>query len=169
MLVRYLGALRRRGLGGRSVARHLSAVRGLYRFLLANGMIRRDPTEHLDCPRPARRLPRTLSEQDVRPALRPRTRRGPTACGTPRLSTLVPCGLRASEAIAGGSKTVNLAGGYVMAPAGQTGNAWSHVFAGAGWILRYLVAGREHLVKPASRRAFSTGLGALSLQRCGSS
>jgi len=33
-LSRYLGALRRRGLGGRSIARHLSAVRGLYRFLL---------------------------------------------------------------------------------------------------------------------------------------
>ena len=65
VLVRYLGALRRRGLGGRSVARHLSAVRGLYRFLLANGVIRRDPTEHLDSPRPPRRLPRTLSEQDV--------------------------------------------------------------------------------------------------------
>ena len=48
LLVKYLGALRRRGLGGRSVARHLSAVRGLYRFLLASGVIRRDPTEHLD-------------------------------------------------------------------------------------------------------------------------
>ncbi|HWO03941.1 MAG TPA: site-specific integrase, partial [Methylomirabilota bacterium] len=33
-LSRYLGGLRRRGLGGRSIARHLSAVRGLYRFLL---------------------------------------------------------------------------------------------------------------------------------------
>ena len=33
-LSRYLGTLRRRGLGSRSVARHLSAVRGLYRFLL---------------------------------------------------------------------------------------------------------------------------------------
>ena len=43
-LTGYLAALRRRGLGARSTARHLSAVRGLYRFLLGSGGIRRDPT-----------------------------------------------------------------------------------------------------------------------------
>ena len=52
-LSRYLGTLRRRGLSGRSIARHLSAVRGLYRFLLDAGRVPRDPTEHLDSPRPA--------------------------------------------------------------------------------------------------------------------
>src|SRR5207244_4173126 len=60
-LTRYLGWLRRRGLGSRSVARHLSAVRGLYRHLLDAGAVARDPTEHLESPRPPRRLPRTLS------------------------------------------------------------------------------------------------------------
>ena len=64
-LSRYLGTLRRGGLGSRSVARHLSAVRGLYRFLLDERRIMRDPTEHLDSPRPARRLPRTLSMPDA--------------------------------------------------------------------------------------------------------
>jgi len=64
-LSEYLAQLRRRGLGARSAARHLSAVRGLYRFLLAAGEIRRDPTEHLESPRPPRRLPRTLSIEDA--------------------------------------------------------------------------------------------------------
>src|SRR5215813_3398966 len=41
-LTRYLGWLRRRGLGSRSVARHLAAIRGLYRHLLAAGVISRD-------------------------------------------------------------------------------------------------------------------------------
>ncbi len=61
----YLEDLRRRGLGARSAARHLSAVRGFYRFLLASGEIRRDPTEHLESPHPPRRLPRTLSIEDA--------------------------------------------------------------------------------------------------------
>src|SRR5262249_60986681 len=61
----YLGTLRQRGLGGRSVARHLSAVRGLYRFLAAGDVVARDPTEHIEGPRPPRRLPRTLSLEDV--------------------------------------------------------------------------------------------------------
>src|SRR5262249_38072895 len=59
-LTRYLSQLRLRGLGNRSVARHLSAIRGLYRHLLESGEITRDPTEHLDNPKPARRLPRVL-------------------------------------------------------------------------------------------------------------
>ena len=74
-LSRYLGALRRRGLGSRSIARHLSAVRGLYRFLLDGRRIARDPTEHLDSPRP--------------------TRAGRTACATARCSS---CSTRAGSA-----------------------------------------------------------------------
>src|SRR5262249_30638390 len=57
-LTRYLHWLRARGLGSKSVARHLSAVRGLYRHLLETGGVTRDPTEHLDSPKPPRRLPR---------------------------------------------------------------------------------------------------------------
>jgi len=45
-LSRYLLELRRQGLSPRSVARHLSAVRGLYRFLVREGQLRRDP--HLE-------------------------------------------------------------------------------------------------------------------------
>ena len=38
-LSRYLATLRRRGLGSRSVARHLSAVRGLLRFACREGIL----------------------------------------------------------------------------------------------------------------------------------
>jgi integrase/recombinase XerD len=149
VLVRYLSALRRRGLGGRSVARHLSAVRGFYRFLLANGTIRRDPTEHLDSPRPARRLPRTLSGQDVAAIVEtPDTTRPDGLRDRALLELLYACGLRASEAIALRIEDVNLEGGYVMATG--KGNRQRLVPMGAqalAWIRRYLEAGREHLVK----------------------
>jgi integrase/recombinase XerD len=168
VLVKYLGALRRRGLGGRSVARHLSAVRGLYRFLLANGVIRRDPTEHLDSPRPARRLPRTLSEQDVAAIVEtPDTTRPDGLRDRALLELLYACGLRASEAIAVRVDDVNLEGGYVMATG--KGSRQRLVPMGAqalGWIRRYLGAGREHLVKrgePAALFLNRSG-GALSRQ-----
>ena len=48
-LSRYLGGLRRRGLGGRSIARHLSAVRGLYRFLLDERRIIRGEIGRASC------------------------------------------------------------------------------------------------------------------------
>ncbi len=96
-LIRYLGWLRRRGLGSRSLARHLAAVRGLYRHLLETGEVARDPTEHLDTPRPPRRLPRTLSAERRRRAdrdaghdparrtPRPRASRAPVRRRAPRL------------------------------------------------------------------------------------
>jgi len=168
LLVKYLGALRRRGLGGRSVARHLSAVRGLYRFLLASGVIRRDPTEHLDSPRPARRLPRTLSEQDVAAIVEtPDTTRPDGLRDRALLELMYACGLRASEAIAVRVDDVNLEGGYVLATG--KGSRQRLVPMGAqavAWIRRYLGAGREHLVKrgtPAALFLNRSG-GALSRQ-----
>jgi integrase/recombinase XerD len=168
VLVKYLGALRRRGLGGRSIARHLSAVRGLYRFLLASGVIRRDPTEHLDSPRPARRLPRTLSEQDVAAIVEtPDTTRPDGLRDRALLELMYACGLRASEAIAVRVDDVNLEGGYVLATG--KGSRQRLVPMGAqavAWIRRYLGAGRERLVKrgtPAALFLNRSG-GALSRQ-----
>src|SRR5256886_15783210 len=45
-LVAYLAGLRKRGLRPSSVARRMAAVRGLYRHLLREGALDRDPTEH---------------------------------------------------------------------------------------------------------------------------
>src|SRR5207247_9030043 len=55
-LVAYLAGLRRRGLRPSSVARRMSAVRGLYRHLLREGALERDPTEHREGPRRGRSL-----------------------------------------------------------------------------------------------------------------
>src|SRR6185436_20050948 len=114
-LSRYLGGLRRRGLGGRSIARHLSAVRGLYRFLLDERRITRDPTEHLDSPRPARRLPRTLSVEDAAALVEaPDTTRPDGLRDRALLELLYACGLRASEALGLRVEDVNFAAGYVI-------------------------------------------------------
>jgi integrase/recombinase XerD len=61
----WLSQLAQDGLGARSAARHLSAVRGLMKFLLREGALTADPTELSARPRFGRRLPRTLSEAEV--------------------------------------------------------------------------------------------------------
>jgi integrase/recombinase XerD len=150
-LARYLGALRRRGLAGRSIARHLSALRGLYRFLLAAGVIARDPTEHLDTPRPPRRLPRTLSIDDVTALIAaPDTSRPDGVRDRAMLELLYACGLRASEALALSVDDVNLGAGYVTATG--KGNRQRLVPMGApalDWVRRYLETARPRLVKRA--------------------
>jgi integrase/recombinase XerD len=62
-IVEYLERLRTQGLRPASVARRVSALRGLYKHLVREGALRRDPTEHLEAPRRPRALPRTLSRE----------------------------------------------------------------------------------------------------------
>lgn len=148
-LSRYLGGLRRRGLGGRSIARHLSAVRGLYRFLLDAGRVPRDPTLHLDSPRPARRLPRTLSMPDAAALVEaPDTTRPDGLRDRALLELLYASGLRASEALGLRIEDVNFRAGYVMVIG--KGDRQRLVPAGAralDWVRRYLTTVRPRQVR----------------------
>jgi integrase/recombinase XerD len=61
----YLGALAARGLQPATVARRLSAIRQLYRFLYAEGRRKDDPAAVLEGPKRARALPKTLTLAEV--------------------------------------------------------------------------------------------------------
>jgi integrase/recombinase XerC len=50
----------RQGLGGRSLQRLLSAIRGLYRYLLREGAATHNPAEGVRAPKSGKRLPATL-------------------------------------------------------------------------------------------------------------
>ncbi len=158
----YVGALKRRGLGARSVARRLSAVRGLYRFLLTTGRITRDPTEHLESPRPPRRLPRTLSVEDAVALVEtPDTGRPGGLRDRALLELLYASGLRASEAISLRVEDVNLTAGYVVCTGKGSRQRLVPVGAQAlAWLRRYLASARQRLVRRSDP-------GALFLSRLG--
>ena len=59
-LRRLVARLHQQGLSSRSLARLLSATRGLYQYLLREGLCRHDPATGLSPPKRERRLPRTL-------------------------------------------------------------------------------------------------------------
>jgi integrase/recombinase XerD len=61
----YLAALSRRKLAAASVARRLSAVRQLHRFLYAEGRRKEDPAAVLEGPRRGRPLPKVLAVEEV--------------------------------------------------------------------------------------------------------
>ncbi|AKV02418.1 Site-specific recombinase XerD [Labilithrix luteola] len=54
-----------RGLSARSSSRQLSAIRGFFKFLVRERAVETDPTELVDRPKLARKLPRTLSYEEV--------------------------------------------------------------------------------------------------------
>jgi len=56
----YIAARHRRGIGGRSLSRALSAIRGFYRFLAEEGITERNPASGISAPKAPRKLPEVL-------------------------------------------------------------------------------------------------------------
>jgi integrase/recombinase XerD len=85
-VIDHLRALTEAGLGARSRARALVAIRGLFRFLVAERCIDADPTETLEAPRIGRRLPEVLGENEVERLLEapPRISKGATCARSER-------------------------------------------------------------------------------------
>jgi integrase/recombinase XerD len=105
----YLSTLARRGLSAATVARRLSAIRQLYRFLYAEGQRKDDPAAVLEGPKRARALPKTLTIAEVDRLLRTAAMSDPEAPLPARLhaarlacfvETLYATGLRVSELVA---------------------------------------------------------------------
>lgn len=61
----FLGGLTQRGLKRRTIARKLSSVRGLFRFLHRNGVVEGNPARHVRAPRKGRALPAYLTRREM--------------------------------------------------------------------------------------------------------
>ena len=64
-IVRYIQSLRSSGISARSVARALAALRGFFRFLVAEKHLKHDPTENLENPKLWSTLPKSLHPSEV--------------------------------------------------------------------------------------------------------
>jgi integrase/recombinase XerD len=96
----FLSELSAQGLGARSAARHLSAVRGLCRFLVEEGILTRDPTSRAARPRLGRRLPRPLDARDMEKLIEtPETATLRGLRDRAMLSVAYAAGLRVSEIV----------------------------------------------------------------------
>jgi len=142
-----LAALHRLGLAPRTTARTVTILRGLYRFLLAEGAVTADPTVTLETPIRRVRLPHALSSADVDRLL---------ACSlgaTPRalrdeamIELLYATGMRVSELVSLKLGDVNLEVGYVT-PMGKGSKVRIVPIGDAGRekVMRYLGSARETL------------------------
>ncbi len=112
---------RRRDLDGRSVARKLSALRHLYKYLLLDHHIEHDPTLNIDSPKQWRVLPKSLARDEVEMMLNPEgvDARGDApspkgeGCGThgasPSLAASLAASLKESRPKAGSGQSEALA------------------------------------------------------------
>lgn len=155
------------GIKTSTAARRLSGIRRFYRFLLREGLIAEDPTLRIDSPRLPRRLPDTLTEDDVDALLtEPDPQESIELRDRAMLEILYGCGLRVSELTGLTVDQVNLRQGVVrisgkggkerLVPLGEEA---------VDWLVRYMKEARNELLKGKSSDALFPGNRATAMTR----
>ncbi len=149
----HLGHLLQAGVGPRSQARALSAIRSFHRLLAAERIAPQDPTENVSSPRPGRRLPKLLSGQEVERLLAtPDPRKAAGRRDRAMLELLYATGLRVSELVSLSVNDVHLETRTVLARGKGSKERLVPLGAPAGEAIRlYLSSTRERLL--AGRRS----------------
>ena len=114
VILKHLIAMRDAGLGARSRARHLVTIRGFYRFLVQEKLLKHDPTRLIDLPKSGLKLPDVLSVEEVRLLLSIPDTKTPTGSrDAAMIELLYAAGLRVSELINLKLQAVNMEAGFV--------------------------------------------------------
>jgi len=147
----FLRDLHRQGLSLRSIGRVSSAVRGLYRFAAAEGVIRTDPVEQIDSARLPKSLPSYLNLDEVDGLLEaPDTALPDGLRDRAMLELLYATGLRVSELITLRIADFNFEIGYLVCQGkGRKERVVPFGRSAKQWIERYLRDGRSSLVRRA--------------------
>jgi integrase/recombinase XerD len=158
----YLDSLQLAGLSSRSIARHLTTLRGFYTFLMREGILERDPTQHLGTPRQWHTIPKYLNIQEINRLIEaPETTRPTGLRDRAMLELLYATGLRVSELCHLGMNDLDCNLGYLRTTG--KGNKQRLVPVGDSAIqavVKYLAHGRPALLKRrASRYIFVTARG----------
>ncbi len=104
------------GRSARSQARFLSSVRGLYKYLLQEGLLRASPMELVEAPRMGRKLPSLLSRDEVLRLLTAADVKEPRGLrDAAMIHTMYAAGLRVSELVELGLGDIDLRAGFVAA------------------------------------------------------
>ena len=135
-LVKYTQYLHKAGLEPKSIARALVTTRNLYKFLVLDGFLKRDPSANLETPKSWQSLPKVLSIEEVERLLAsPDVTSNSGIRDKAMLEILYATGLRVSEMVALKLSDVNLDLGFLITmgkgskertvPLGQSAINWT--------------------------------------------
>lgn len=160
-LVRFIHHQSRSGLSARSLARQISSLKSFYRYLVLDGIIKKNPAANLSSPKVWLYLPKFLSLKEVETLLQmPNQENARGLRDKAMLELLYATGLRASELISLRLIDINLDEGFLICrgkggkerivPFGQEARAA---------VDRYIQEARIRLIKKDSTAVFLTGRG----------
>lgn len=160
-------------LDGRSVGRKLSAIRHLYRYLLLDGKIEKDPTLNIDSPKQWKVLPKALSRDEVEATLAATQPRNDTVRAhalalrnRAMLELLYAGGVRVSEVANARLEDLKLEMGYILVRGKGDKERMVPLGVPAQRALQqYLKNGREVMAKGKGSPLLFLGTGARRLTR----
>jgi integrase/recombinase XerD len=155
-MLRYLLELRERKYAATTVARKVAAIKSLFGFLVAEGIIRDNPTRDVPSPKVGRSLPRPISIAQARLLLEQ-----PSKLSTPEakrdramLELLYATGMRVSELVALDLSDIDIEGGSVRCFGKGHKERLIPIYPQAALIVRgYLTEARPHLVRSSEEKA----------------
>ncbi len=155
MIMSYLFQLQIDGRSPATIARHLASIRSFYRYLVREGTLRKDPSVDLESPRPAKKLPRVLTAEEVDHLLAQPLIGEPAGLrDKAMLELMYATGIRVSELVSLNLLHINIENGYIrcfgkgakerIVPLGDVA---------ARYLKEYLARGRSKLVKAGKEEA----------------
>lgn len=115
MIISFLGNLKRTGLATTSINRSLAALRGLYKYLLAENVLDENPVAPIELAKVWMRLPDTLSRDEMALLLKQPGMKTPLAMrDTAMLELLYATGTRVSELVSLKMGNINWQAGYLI-------------------------------------------------------
>lgn len=137
------------GIKPRSLARHLSSIKGFYQYLIRENIIATNPAALIDAPKQGRSLPKSLSEDDVNHLLSaPDITTNLGLRDRAMLELLYASGLRVTELVELEMSQLNLSAGIVkvfgkgakerLVPMGEVAQ---------DWLQQYIKQSRPQLLK----------------------
>ena len=152
----YVNALQAREYAPSTVARKVAALKSFFHFLRQEGILRANISGQLNAPKVEKRLPKTLSAQDVARLLAAPTHAdGPKALrDRALLELLYASGMRVTELVSMQVDDIDLQQGTVTCPGkGGQGRVIPIQAPALDGLAQYMAAGRPHLAKGSDERA----------------
>lgn len=144
----------RRGKGGTSIQRMLSSLRTFYRFLLREGLAKDNPADGIRAPKSAKRLPKTLDQEQVGHLLDSNAEDDPLALRDQAMMELIySSGLRLAELVSLDIDTIDFRDGEMVVTGKGSKSRMLPVGAPAIAAVRAWIKLRTTLIKDPNERA----------------
>lgn len=154
-MLRYLLELKERKYAATTVARKVAAIKSLFGFLVAEDILRDNPTRDVSSPKVGRSLPRPISIAQARLLLEQPSKLSTLGAKRDRamLELLYATGMRASELVALDLSDIDIEGGYVRCFGKGHKERLIPIYPRAALVLKeYLTEARLHLVRSSEEK-----------------